>query len=61
MKRWTEEERYTRNNRSKRLGLSPTGRWKGQEWTAEMVDLLGTIPDVEAAGRKRRSGHAEPH
>jgi hypothetical protein len=55
VKVWTERERRARSRRSKRLGLKPTGRWTGREWTAEQVALLGTDRDVVMARRLKRT------
>ena len=38
-----------RRQTARQLGLRPTGRWKGREWTAEQLRLLGTMPDAELA------------
>ncbi|HEX4612624.1 MAG TPA: hypothetical protein VH092_30800 [Urbifossiella sp.] len=48
---WTDEELDARGELSKRLGLKPTGRWAGQEWTLEQMLLLGTMPDADLAAR----------
>lgn len=48
---WTDAERRAQSRRSKRLGLKPSGRWKGRERTAEQVALLGTDHD-EAVAKK---------
>jgi transposase-like protein len=56
---WTAKERRARSRLSKRLGLKPTGRWKGKEWTEEQLALLGTDHDEAIArkiGRTRGAG-----
>jgi transposase-like protein len=50
-KEWTAKERRARSRLSKQLGLKPTGRWKGKEWTEEQLALLGTDHD-EAIAKK---------
>ena len=59
-KEWTDEELDERAERSKRLGLRPTGRWAGtgHEWTAKEVKLLGTLPDAEVVANTGRTYHA---
>src|SRR5262249_10169330 len=49
-----ERQRQTR----RRLGLRPTGRWKGRAWTREQLRLLGTMPDAELAERFGRTENA---
>ncbi len=44
---WTDEERLAAAERSKRLGLKPTGRWAATGWTTEQDALLGTMPDAD--------------
>lgn len=46
----TDEERDARSERSKRLGLRPTGRWAKTGWTAKQYALLGIMPDADVAG-----------
>src|SRR5205085_2650098 len=57
-KEWTAEERAARGRVSRRLGLKPTGRWKGQEWTPDQVALLGTDHDEAIAKKLGRSRSA---
>src|SRR5262249_10639677 len=47
-----------RRQTARQLGLRPTGRWKGREWTREQLRLLGKIPDAELAERFGRTEHA---
>jgi hypothetical protein len=50
-KEWTDAELDARAERSRRLGLRPTGRWAGREWTPEQLALLGTMPDADLAAQ----------
>lgn len=54
-KEWTDEELDAKSATSKRLGLKPTGRWRGRGWTAEQLALLGTDDDEVIAQRIGRS------
>src|SRR5262249_47055053 len=49
-----ERQRQTR----RALGLRPTGRWKGREWTKAQLRLLGKVPDAELAERFGRTKNA---
>src|SRR5262249_31370248 len=43
---------------ARQLGLRPTGRWKGREWTKQQLRLLGKFPDAELAERFGRTVNA---
>lgn len=51
-KEWTPKERKAKSRIAKRLGLKPSGRWKGEEWTAEQLALLGNRERGEHAGQQ---------
>jgi hypothetical protein len=55
---WTLAELRAKSVTSNKLGLRPTGRWKGREWTPEEVALLGTDHDEAIARRIGRSRSA---
>lgn len=55
---WTAAERRACSRRSKRLGLKPTGRWKGKEWTPEQLAFLGTDHDEAIAKKLKRTVEA---
>ena len=57
-KEWTDEELDARAERSKRLGLKPTGRWAVGGWTDEERALLGTDDDDVIAHRIGRTAEA---
>lgn len=54
-KEWTDEELDAKSEMAKRLGLKPTGRWKGREWTPAQVALLGTDHDAVIAQKIDRT------
>jgi hypothetical protein len=54
-KEWTDDELDRKAETAKRLGLKPTGRWKGMEWTLEQIALLGTDADAVIAAKIGRS------
>jgi len=47
-----------RQQTARKLGLWPTGRWKGRGWTKDQLRLLGKLPDGEVAKRTSRSPNA---
>ena len=59
-KDWTDEELDAKAELSKRLGLRPTGRWKGtgHEWTAAEVKLLAKMTNAEVAVKTGRTVEA---
>jgi transposase-like protein len=55
---WTLAELRAKSVTSRKLGLKPTGRWNGREWTPEQLALLGTDHDEAIARRIGRSRSA---
>ena len=52
------EQVERRREAARRLGLRPTGRWAGREWTKKQLRLLGALPDAELAERIGRTENA---